>query len=50
MIIDHILTMFTPEVHNSDAMRALVALNLTFSEQLQAVEFFPNSMPKYVNQ
>ncbi|MBA3602457.1 MAG: transposase [Parachlamydiaceae bacterium] len=38
MIIDHILAMFTSEVRNSDAMRALVALSLTYSEQLQSTQ------------
>ena len=38
MIIDKILAMFTPEVRNSDAMRALVALQQTFFEQFQQAQ------------
>ena len=38
MIIDKILAMFTPEVRNSDAMRVLVALHQTFSEQFQQAQ------------
>ena len=38
MIIDNTLSMFTPEVRNSDAMRILVALHQTFAEQLQSTQ------------
>jgi hypothetical protein len=38
MIIENILAKFTPEVRDSDAMRMLVALCQTFSEQLQRTQ------------
>jgi len=38
MIIDNILSKFTPEVRDSDAMRMLVALHQTFAEQLRSTQ------------
>lgn len=35
MIIDHIVAMFPPEVRNTDAMRAVIALTQTLFEQLE---------------